>query len=49
MVIDDFDIHRFAIHPLKANAILSIDPQTVLACPIPLQRLKAQSWQAEVC
>lgn len=40
MVVDDFDLFRTRCFPDEANAVLVIDPDTVLTAPISSQRLQ---------
>lgn len=44
MIVDNLDVDRFTIDPLKADAILPVDSNAVLACPITLQGFKAVTW-----
>jgi hypothetical protein len=40
VVIDDFNVCRPCIRPLKADAKLTIDPDAVLTSPVTVQCLK---------
>jgi len=40
VVIDNFDVSRSIVGPYKTDAVLVIDTDAVLACPIILQCLK---------
>lgn len=45
MVINDFHIIDVAIIPDKADSILIVDANAMLALPVAFQRLKPISWQ----
>jgi hypothetical protein len=52
MIIHDFDIMWAILFPTKTYTPLPINPDTVLTCPVPGQRLKsitAQSHQILQC
>ena len=40
MIVDDFDLHRAAFGPSKANAPLIVDSNAVLASSVAFQRFK---------
>lgn len=49
MIIDDFDVGRTGVRPSKTDAVLIVDPNTVLSLPIAPERLKSiPRWNAEV-
>jgi hypothetical protein len=45
VVINYLNIKRIPIAPNETDAILVIDANTVLALPIPFQRLKVIPWK----
>jgi hypothetical protein len=44
MVVHDLDVLSTAIRPAKTNAPLVIDPNRMLAAPVPGQRLETIAW-----
>jgi predicted phosphoribosyltransferase len=44
VVVRDFDIVGIAILPVKADTILLIDADTVLAGPFPFESFEAVAW-----
>jgi len=49
MIVYDFHVFRAGFGPAKADAVLIIDPDTVLAPPIPLQNLESVSgWDPQI-
>jgi hypothetical protein len=53
VVISNLDVERMAALPTKANPVLVVDANTVLPCPISLQRLqtvrRGRSTVAKIC
>jgi len=48
MVIDDFNVCRCCIYPLKADAKLTVNPDVVLTSPVTGRCLKPVSWRGSV-
>jgi hypothetical protein len=49
MIVRDLDIRRVTVLPFEADPPLPVDPNAVLALPIPLQRLQLiRSWNRQV-
>jgi hypothetical protein len=45
VVVRDFDIVGITVLPAKADAVLLIDSDTMLAGPIPLEAFEAVTWR----
>lgn len=43
MVIHNFHVERMGFAPNKANAVLPVDPDAVLAFPVPSRRFQVMS------